>query len=151
MMLLHLILTPSLPFQGKSSPSDIFLLSNDAQVFKICFFRAVFGVCLDEHRIFHLEGGLVPLSLHPAFSSVRGADDFFLIPILFAAGTSVFEGDNSFTCDLVLFGIVASMSGRHTLERKEGRVSFVRWVDEVDACGEWNDDMEVDGLVESTC
>ena len=72
----------------------------------------------------------------PAFSSVRGVDAFFLIRILFAGGTSVFDGDNSFTCDLVLFGILASMSGRHTLERnKEGSVSFVRWVDEVDACG----------------
>ena len=64
---------------------------------------------------------------------------------------SSFEGDNGFTCALFLFGIVASMSGRHTVERKEGRVSFIRGVDEVDACGEWNDLMQVDGLVESTC
>ena len=61
------------------------------------------------------------------FSSVRGVDDFFFVRILFTAGTSVFDGDDSFTCDLVLFGILASKSDSHTLERKEGRVSFVRW------------------------
>ena len=79
----------------------------------------------DEHRIFYLEGGLVPLTQDPVFSSVRGADDVSFVRIPFAART----------CDLVLFGILASKSGSITLERKEGRVSFVRWVDEVDACG----------------
>ena len=70
----------------------------------------------------------------PVFSSVRGVDANFLVRILFAGGTSIFDGDNSFTCgDLVLFGILASKSDRHTLEIKEGRVSFVRWLDEVDA------------------
>ena len=69
----------------------------------------------------------------PVLSSVTGVDAFFLIRILFAGGTSVFDGDNSFTCDLILFGILASKSDRHTLERKEGRVNFVRWLDEVDA------------------
>ena len=77
MISLHLTLTPSLPSQGKASSSDMFLLSNDAQAFKIPpFFRAVFGVWMDEHRILDLEGGLVPLSLRPAFSSVGEADVF---------------------------------------------------------------------------
>ena len=77
------------------------------------------------------------------FSSVTGVGAFFLIRILFAGGTSVFDSDNSFTCDLILFGILASKSDRCTLERKEGRVNFIRWLDEVDACDKWNDNMEL--------
>ena len=81
----------------------------------------------------------------PVFFSVTGVDTFFLIRILFAGGgTPLFDGDNSFTCDLVLFGILASKSGRPKLERKEDRVNFVRWLDAVDACGKWNDNIELD-------
>ena len=50
-MLLHLTLTPSLPSQGKSLPTNVFFLSSDAQMFEICFFHAKFGVWLDEHMI----------------------------------------------------------------------------------------------------
>jgi len=85
------------------------------------------------------------LTQGPVFSSVTGVDAFFLIRILFAdGGTSLFDGDNSFTCDLVLFGILASKSDRPTLETKEGMVNFVRWLDAVDACGKWNDNIELD-------
>ena len=79
----------------------------------------------------------------PVFSSVTGVDAFFLIRILFAGRTSIFDSDNSFTCALILFGILASKSDCRTLERKEGRVNFVRWLDEVDACGKWNNNMEL--------
>ena len=73
----------------------------------------------------------------PVFSSATGVDAFFLIRILFAGGgTSL--------CDLILFGILASKSDRPTLERKEDRVNFVRWLDAVDACGKWNDNIELD-------
>ena len=114
-MSLHLTLTPSLPSQRKTSLSEKLLFSSDAQAFETCFFCAEFGVWLDKRWTFDLKGRLVPLTQDPVFSSVTGVDAFLLIWILFAGGTSVFDCDNSFTCDLVLFGILASKSDRHTL------------------------------------
>ena len=85
------------------------------------------------------RGGFVPLTRDLVFCSVAGIDAIFLIRILFAGGTFIFDCDKSFTRGLVLFGILASKSDHRTL----GGVNFVRRLDEVDACGKWNDNMEL--------